>query len=258
MKGSRRRRGLRRLHYLIGLFILGPLLILSVTGVLLNHGSEWGLDQQYLTAKTAGLFYDVAPRPPAQGFHFQQGDTSFWISRARDQLFFGDAPVGEFAGEPIGVAPALDFVAVASSVELKLFTREGRLVDRLPLPESFVPLAALSSNGELIIDTVRGRRYSQPPWLQWNEKPSRAADKAIHTLEKKALPEALQQQIIQRLAGKTVTWQRFMLDLHSGRILGPVGPWALDLVALTTILLAITGCILWVRMPTARSRKRRF
>ena len=47
--------------------------------------------------------------------------------------------------------------------------------------------------------------------------------------------------------GSGVPLHRIVADLHSGRFMGPVGPYVMDAAALTLILLAGSGFILWRR-----------
>ena len=52
--------------------------------------------------------------------------------------------------------------------------------------------------------------------------------------------------------GKGLTVERVLLDLHSGRILGKVGPLLMDLVAVFLIVLSLSGLIL----AKVRNRKK--
>jgi hypothetical protein len=39
--------------------------------------------------------------------------------------------------------------------------------------------------------------------------------------------------------------ERVLLDIHTGRILGRIGPWIVDLSAVVLLVLAITGFWIW-------------
>jgi hypothetical protein len=44
---------------------------------------------------------------------------------------------------------------------------------------------------------------------------------------------------------KTISWQRLLLDLHSGRWFGAYGVWLVDLAAVILLFLALSGCWIW-------------
>ena len=41
--------------------------------------------------------------------------------------------------------------------------------------------------------------------------------------------------------------ERFVLDLHNGRILGALGVWVLDFIGLLLIALSFSGLWVWLR-----------
>jgi uncharacterized iron-regulated membrane protein len=47
------------------------------------------------------------------------------------------------------------------------------------------------------------------------------------------------------LLNDSVSWQQFILDLHSGMFIGTAGKWLVDLVAIFVIGMAISGLVMW-------------
>ena len=45
-----------------------------------------------------------------------------------------------------------------------------------------------------------------------------------------------------------LTLERVLLDLHSGRIMGAVGPWIMDAAAILLLVLALTGIWMWTAL----------
>jgi uncharacterized iron-regulated membrane protein len=41
--------------------------------------------------------------------------------------------------------------------------------------------------------------------------------------------------------------ERVILDLHSGRFFGKLGPWLFDIAALLLILLSLSGAWIWLK-----------
>ena len=62
-----------------------------------------------------------------------------------------------------------------------------------------------------------------------------------------ALPDQLKQALINQSVPPSLNWQRFLLDLHAGRIAGLAGQLIMDLAALILIVLAVTGTVIWGR-----------
>ena len=47
------------------------------------------------------------------------------------------------------------------------------------------------------------------------------------------------------LDNHTISWQRLMQDLHSGRWFGGWGVWMMDIAAVILLLLAVSGLWMW-------------
>ena len=60
-------------------------------------------------------------------------------------------------------------------------------------------------------------------------------------------PDMLRQQIAQHHRGDGLNVERLLLDLHSGRIFGPLGILVYDLMALAIAFLALSGLVVWYR-----------
>ena len=57
-----------------------------------------------------------------------------------------------------------------------------------------------------------------------------------------------QKQIIEsKSLSKTITYERIVVDLHSGRLFGSFGVTLVDLVTIGIILLSCTGTYTWIR-----------
>ena len=62
-----------------------------------------------------------------------------------------------------------------------------------------------------------------------------------------APPKQLTTSIIDGYQGQEITWERIVLDLHSGRIAGDIGVLIMDLAALFLGYLALSGAWLYWR-----------
>ena len=47
--------------------------------------------------------------------------------------------------------------------------------------------------------------------------------------------------------GEVLPVERVLLDLHSGRFFGPLGPWLIDASAVLLVFLSLTGSWMWLK-----------
>ena len=72
-----------------------------------------------------------------------------------------------------------------------------------------------------------------------------------------ALPDKLQQRLLEKYRGKGLSIERVILDLHSGRLLGTGGVYFMDFVAVLLVFLASSGLWIWtVRWIKQRQHKK--
>lgn len=89
---------------------------------------------------------------------------------------------------------------------------------------------------------ARGLRFNLPAGL------------AATTLQ--PLPADLVATLEQQAQCHQITWERWLLDLHAGRLFGPWGPYLMDAAAILFMLLAGTGLTLWLRQRRRMRRRR--
>ncbi len=61
------------------------------------------------------------------------------------------------------------------------------------------------------------------------------------------LPDRVRINILVRFGGRGVAASKVLLDVHTGRILGPVGPWIMAISGLFLMALSLSGIFLWLR-----------
>lgn len=246
----RRRFRLRRAHRWFGLALLLPLFLLVATGILLNHTEGLGLDNRYAGSAWLAGFYQIRPPPPDAGFPVGER----WISRARDTIFLDHRAIGETPEPLLGAAAAGGMLVVAAPGRLFLYTPQGRAVDAVELPARAAPATGFALvDGRPTVTTPAGAYALNAEMTAWlSDAPAPG-----ETLAARPLPEPLRNAIAARLTATTLSWERVLLDLHSGRLFGRLGPWFVDLAALAVAVLATTGCLMWLRATRGRRRRRR-
>ena len=65
--------------------------------------------------------------------------------------------------------------------------------------------------------------------------------------EPQVMPDLLQQEIDDYFHGDGIPVERVILDIHNGHILGKLGTWLLDVIAIIFIFMSLSGLVLWGR-----------
>lgn len=240
-KGNSRPRGVHLWHRRLGLAAAAFLALIVVTGVLVNHGREFGLDDARVRGGVLGARYAVAPEAPPVSF--QAGDR--WFSAFARTLFVDGTPVAERVADARGAVAAPPVLVFASAQELFLIAPDGAVIERSgaeTLPGAIERIGT-APDGRVVIDTSRGRYAAAADFLGWSE-----TDAAAHWSAPRDAPPAVADKLAEHYGGPGVPASRVVLDIHSGRILGPWGPYLVDALAAIFLLLAITGVINWWRM----------
>lgn len=239
----RRHNRLRRLHRWLGLASLVFVLVLSLTGLGLNHAVQWGWDSRYVDADWLLAWYGFeAPEP---GVSFAAGDRRVTLVGNRIYLDANEAARGV---DELVAAAALDGLYVAATSEsLLYFSGAAELVDRQQpiagLPGDIEALA-VAERGLLL--RSRGRVFVADP-RTLEASADIADDGAIEWSAASPVPATLERAIAQSYRGPGVSFERLLLDLHNGRLFARAGVWFLDAAAILLVALSVTGLVLWAR-----------
>jgi hypothetical protein len=237
---------LRRWHARIGLAAVVFFLFLAVTGVVLNHATELGLDARYVHAAWLARWYGVAAEPPRHAFRSGKHD----LIAANGRWVLDGRISADRVPQPIGLVELPDMIVVASSASLYLYGKDGLLIDRLErnaLPA--VPVQAIGAGArQLVLQTASGT-FESSDALSWQPAPRDAiawsAPADLSVVEREKYAEMLEPGL---------SAQRILLDLHSGRFAGRYGPLAVDLLAVFLGVLSLSGAWLFLKRKHRRER----
>ena len=229
-----------RWHRRIGLIAALLVLVLAVSGVALTHGGALGLDGRHVGAGWLLNWYGLTPPRAPTSFHAGVD----WVSGLEGRVYVNGRPVADRFGEIEGAVRSNGILVIAAADELLLLTPKGEVLEQLSgtsLPGRIEALGA-GRDGRLIVRTATGLFHSNPEFTAW--QPS---DLGTVWAQAAPAPEEVREQVLRAYRGEGLTWERVMLDLHSGRILGAFGPYLMDIAALFLVLLAATGLWNWLR-----------
>jgi len=212
---ARRRKALARWHRRLALIVALWLAVLAVSGVLINHANDWGLDHKPL------------PAPMQQWLYGIESDSEDFCKTA---VSLGSDCKHIFARMPLLAGDLL-----LSENSLFLLDDTGQLIEKLGI-------------GQLGLERLQGAFREGPRIYLRDRHITVLTDTDL--LDREILDSELAAALDNRnwlLAGESpnlVSWERLLLDLHAARFLGPLAIVFSDLMAALIILLLLSG--LWL------------
>lgn len=227
-----------RWHRRLGLLASCLVLLIALTGFLLNHADEWGWDKQYLHSSWLLKSYGV--EVPTE-FVGQKLFDRWWVL-ANEQLFLQNEEVARCGDAWKGVVATQHMVIAACEHKIALFTAEGELIEVMnSMPSSGLRGIGLLSETLLLIQ-YEGKAF-QFDLMSFSVAPVDSKPTTLQTLP--PAPKALAKIISSQYSVPGLTWERFVQDLHAGRWFGGWGWVLVDLTALFLVMLSLTGVLLY-------------
>ena len=233
-----------RHHRRMGIAVAGFLVLFIISGLLIQHTSWLGLDKRHIPAGAARFLYGVVVSKITTYKTMRQR-----VSHAARALYINDIHVAHVElNELRGAVENSNGIWVAGDGGLWLLSTNGELLDRFStadgLPEQVVRLG--QADDELVIDGL---------YQQWRLKEDQSGWDIYHGRQvawsqaeaQRVLSQKERTALLSDAQGRLITWERLLLDLHSGRLFGTAGVVVVDAAALILMLLAVTGVVLWTR-----------
>ena len=233
----------RSQHRLIGAMASIFLLFMAVTGLVLNHSHDLGLDRESVASPALLDWYGLQPRLEIHSFAAGQR----WLSHAGSQWFLDGAPLAG-SSEGTGALQLNDWLLAAGDDSLLVFDQQGQLIERIPWQAGtlgHIEKLGISEQGLAALAAGDQTWLSDPDLLEW--RPVTGIDVRISWSKPGDAPTAVVEPIRNYLKGSELSFEQLLLDLHSGRFFGSIGVWVYDLMAIAIASLAISGLVLWWR-----------
>lgn len=250
MSKSRRRRSFIRWHRRLGVFSAMFVLLLAVSGVLLNHSDDLALTKHKVQSSFLLSLYGQKPAA-LRAFPLSEVDDPLWISGVGKQVFLDAKPLYRCPTRFMAAVRINTGIYVACAEVLLVLDDQGQLLDvmntvfGLPIPIEAVAIC----NAALCIQ-------SDGHWYRFFSEDVRwqLENRSLEPIQAQAAPAALASELREQYSGATLSWERVILDFHAGRFLGPLGPFVMDFVAFLFIILSVTGIYLWFK-PKKKHKK---
>lgn len=248
-----RKRTLLAWHRWVGFASALFLVILSLTGLVLNHTEFFKLDAIQVRNDFILSRYGMEPATSVRAYRIQPDAN---LAHLGGQLFYNSQALCS-ATQPKGIIHGEHFTAIATAEHLIYLTREGALIEQVgasQLPYHELLAVGRTAEGQAVLIGDTGNWLPDADWIHFQEY---SGAYQVEPLAAIALPKEELDALLTAFQGAGVPLYRVLLDLHSGRLFGWGGRTLMDLSALAILLLISSGISGWLRKsrqpPTHRS-----
>ncbi|HEB83155.1 MAG TPA: hypothetical protein ENJ11_09875 [Gammaproteobacteria bacterium] len=239
-------------HRRIGLFAVVLVIILAITGIMLNHTEELELDETYVSNTWLLGWYGIAPEDAPVSYRAGEHIISSW----NKQLFFDNHAIATLEQDIHGVMKGEEFIVVALDDAILLLSHEGEMIERVSTSISFSNIMRLGIKYQRpVIETADHLYYiADEHILDWDVM----ANEGVSWIEPYQLSSNEKDELLQAYLGKGLKLERVILDLHSGRIFGEYGIYLMDASAFALLWLSLSGFWVWNSRRRKMRRKRHY
>lgn len=246
---------LRSWHRGLGIFSAFFVLLLAVSGILINHSHQLAIDSTHVEQQWLLDYYGI--KPPSQ-INIYQTTTPQLASS--DNLIWVDKHLALEADSPInGIVSFGDMLIAIDSNSLYLMSSAGEMLEKQDITTGLpAGLTAIANDGHIWLNADSGSYMADEDLIEWTQAMTFAPLPWVQPLmdTTNAATTIYFRDISLLARSHNLTWERVLLDVHSGRFFGSLGPWFMDLVALALIIMALSGVYLWVQhQPNKIKRK---
>ncbi len=251
---------LYKLHRYTGLAVAALVIVLSASGILLNHTDDFNLDQRFVDSRWILDWYGIKASSKFLSFQTKRHQ----ITQVDDQVYFDRAFLRHVSRKIVGAIETEKFIVLAFPRTLILMTLEGEIIEEIKIQE-LLPRDLNSTNKPFSIQAIgtnqkeyvyiigNNRQYSsEDGLLSWKQS------KLQSILWKKPAspPNNLKTALSSSYRSRILNYERVLLDLHSGRFFGNFGVYLMDIAGVLLVFLALSGCLIWIKHKTRQLLRR--
>jgi len=235
----------RNVHRWLGVVAAFPVMWLCVTGILINHAEEFGLNEQRVKSGWLLGHYRQLPEGEARGFRVGSRRLGNW----GELIFIDDQLLKELSGQLVGACAYKADIAVATMERVHFYNEEGLHVDTLDeitLPEGeIVAIGVAEDGGAFQVLTTEGSFFYDAELSAFKEA-LEAGELSGQELNK--ISDSEKDDLLSALADTAeIPWSRVLLDAHSGKLFDPIGRYVMTLSTLALMALIVSGLRLFPR-----------
>jgi len=240
-------------HRRLGLAALLLMIILAITGIMLNHTEGLKLDENLIESDILLDWYDLNPKGKPVSYSTAGNIISQW----NEQLFFNNTALITSKEKLNGAVSSQQMIVIALENTILLLDSNGELIEKLDNFSDIKNIHNIGLKDQLvIIKTDENRTFvSDKQIISWKEiKPKNLTWQQSITLNSQKT-----RLLKQAYRGHGLTLERIILDLHSGRIFNANwGIYLMDASAIIMIWLGISGAWVWWSRNKKMKSKRHY
>ena len=231
-------------HRYMGISAAVFTLVIAVTGVLLNHTEDFQFDSKHVRSDWVLDWYGI--RAPQELRSFPVSDR--YITLMGEHLYLNRREIKGDYRQLVGAILKNDMFVVAVSDSILLLTLRGDLIDRLQRSDG-IPAGILQigtdAGGAVVVRTSLDHYQPDADFLHWSRRDNNPA--SVRWATPGPLDPRLKSALQNHFREEVLPVERVILDLHSGRFFGRLGPWVFDAAAALLILLSLSGTWIWLK-----------
>lgn len=201
-----------RWHRRLALVAAIWLVALAASGIAINHAHDWGFDKKPLPAQLLLRVYGI---------------------KNQHENYCGRTPaIGPDCRHTFARLPLPTGEVLFSENSIYLVDVSGQLVEKLAVSHFGLGSlqAALGDGGQIFLRDSQKVVETDSDLMDWTElKPAAAAALSNRNWQERGD------------SVDAITWERFFLDLHAARFLGPLAKIFTDLMATLILVLVVSG-----------------
>lgn len=241
-----------RWHRLVGITSTLIVIITVLTGLALNHADALGLQRKHPHNGLVDKLYRQSAAAVPPGYATARG----WITQIGSQVFRDTQPFAQHHAPLSGALMEGDSFYLAYRDALVQYDAEGQVVEIFSAMDGLSPpLTALGRSGpDLVVATASG--VVSFDTVQGTARGNTVLNK-VQWVTVATLPTGLAAPLAAAYRGEGVSYERVLLDLHSGRVFGLAGELVVDGAALCLLSLALSGAYMFFKFKRGAARRSR-
>lgn len=240
-QAPRRSHWVRRTHRVLGVSSALFLVLISASGLILNHADALGMSRQ---AAAPWLLRVYGIELPPVDSAFAAADALF--ATCVETLYANGEMIAKSVRPLIGAVAIGGGIVVATGNEFFVMSADAVLIER-SAPDQVGPVTQLGTDGQRIIVAIQDRYFEFDPQRMSLSTPTSITTGSISWSRPTTLSDQQDKQIATAALGQAINLERVLLDFHSGRILPAVGRYIADITALCLLYMCFSGIVLWTR-----------
>ncbi len=231
MKNARRSpwRLLYKFHRYTGLSVGIIIVMLAITGIILNHTDDLQLNRQFVNSPAILDWYGIAAPELQNSFSIQQ----HWLTQSGQQIYLDAKPVYHTQKVLIGAIVNSEFIAAAFNDSLLLLTLDGKVIEYID--NKPIQKIGIGDKQSIYIENEGIISVSDDASLSWQI----SDESALLWSSSSSLPTELKNRLQVLSRNSILPYERVLLDIHSGRFFGSYGIYTAPVCLVRCVILVM-------------------